>query len=154
MKGKNNLTAENAEHAEMYPEKDYPDKELTEKIIKAAINIHRILGPGFTETVYEGAFEIELRLMGLGFSRQKEINVIYKNSVAATYRLDYLIEDRVIVELKSIDKFNDIHIAQLLSYLKASSLPVGLLFNFNVTKMTEGIKRVILSSANSAPSAV
>lgn len=145
------LTAENAERAEIYPEHDYPEKELTERIIEAAINVHRILGPGFTEAVYEGAFEIELTLMGLKCYRQKEVNIIYKDSIAAIYRLDYVIEDRVIVELKAID---DIHFAQVLAYLKATSLQVGLLLNFNVTKMIDGIKRVVLSSANSAPSAV
>ncbi len=125
---------------------DFLYKDLTERIIAAAIEVHRRLGAGFTEDVYEEAFAYELRLMGISYSRQAEFNVPYRDIIAHTYRADFVIENKVIVELKAVTEIVDIHRAQLLSYLKASGLEVGLLLNFNVRMMKDGIERVVLSN--------
>lgn len=124
---------------------DFLHKGLTERIIAAAIEVHKRLGPGFTEDVYEEAFAYELKLMGISFARQAEFKVPYRDIAVHTYRADFVIENKVIVELKAISKLADIHKAQVLSYLKASGLKVSLLLNFNVTMMKDGIERVVMS---------
>ena len=121
-------------------------KELTEKILACAIETHKRLGPGFTEDVYEEGFAYELKLRGIRFTRQFEIDIPYRDIIIRKYRLDLVIEDKVVVELKAVSKLSEIHSSQIISYLKASGLEVGLLLNFNVRMMKDGIKRVVLSN--------
>jgi GxxExxY protein len=124
-------------------ESEFPETNLTEKIIAAAIEVHRILGPGFGEDVYEEAFAYELKLRNVPFQRQKKFPVLYKDINAKTYIFDFLIDNKVIVELKTVSEFSDVHEAQVLSYLKAAKLKVGLLINFNVKMLKNGIKRLV-----------
>ena len=124
--------------------KEYPFKDTTEKIISCAIEIHSLLGPGLLENLYEEALEHELKSRGIEYKRQKELEIKYKGNPIGNYRLDYLIENKVIVELKCVEALKGIHIAQVLTYLKAENLRVGLLINFNVDKLKDGIRRVIL----------
>jgi GxxExxY protein len=125
-----------------------PDKEvddLARQVIGAAIEVHRHLGPGYLESVYEEALAIELDLRGLPFERQKPIGVDYKGHVVGQGRLDLLVGDRLIVELKAVDTFAPIHRAQVISYLKATGLHLGLLINFNVQLLRDGVQRIVLS---------
>ena len=116
--------------------------KLTEAIIGAAIAVHRELGPGLLESAYEACLEFELKERGYRVERQKELPVVYRGlKVDCGYRLDLLVEDAVILELKSVDSLLPIHEAQLISYLKLSGKRVGLLINFNVTQLTKGIRR-------------
>ena len=124
--------------------KEYPFKDITEKIISCAIEVHSSLGPGLLENLYEEALEHELKSRGIAYKRQKELEIKYKGDPIGNYRLDYLIENKVIVELKCVEAIKGIHVAQVLTYLKAENLRVGLLINFNVDKLKEGIRRVIL----------
>jgi len=124
--------------------KEYPFKEITEKIISCALEIHSTLGPDLLENLYEEAMEHELKLRGIRHKRQKELEISYKGKSIGNYRLDYLIEDKVILELKCVEAIKGIHISQLLTYLRAEKLRVGLIINFNVEKLKDGIKRVIL----------
>ena len=126
-----------------------PGKEiddLANAVIGAAIEVHRVLGPGYLESVYERALEVELELRGMPFERQKPINVEYKGHAVGEGRLDLLFGGKLIVELKAVDAFAPIHTAQVMSYLKTMRLSLGLLINFNVPLLKHGIKRVILSS--------
>jgi GxxExxY protein len=116
-------------------------EELSKRIIGAAINVHRELGPGFLESIYEEALKIELPRLGLHYDSQKEIMIKYLSVEVGLHRLDLLIENVIIVELKAVTKLADIHFAQLRSYLKATRLKVGLLLNF--AKPTLEIKRVV-----------
>lgn len=116
---------------------------LSNAVIGAAIEVHRNLGPGFLEAVYEAALVLELRSRGIPFQQQAPIGVTYKGTVIWTGRLDLLVET-LVVELKAVDAISALHRAQLHSYLKAGSYPLGLLLNFNVPLMREGIHRVIL----------
>ncbi len=126
--------------------------ELTERIIGAAIEVHRHLGPGLLESAYEECLCHELHLNGLRFQRQVSLPVSYKGlRLDCAYRLDLLVEDLVIVEIKAIDELAPIHQAQLLTYLKATGKEVGLLLNFNVPVLKEGIKRVISNFPGSSP---
>jgi len=114
---------------------------LSKKIIGSAIEVHKELGPGFLENIYEEALKIEFSEQGYHYESQKEIKIQYHNSVVGTHRLDLLVEGKIIVELKAIKEFTDIHFAQLRSYLKATGLKVGLLMNF--AKPTLEVKRVV-----------
>jgi GxxExxY protein len=118
--------------------------ELTEKIIGAAIEVHRILGPGLLESIYEEALAIELELRGIPFQRQVEIDVDYKGHIIKGQRLDLLIGGEVVVELKSVTSLPDVVMAQVLSYLKAGGLKRGLLINFGNPRLIDGVKRVSL----------
>ncbi|PCI66677.1 MAG: GxxExxY protein [Gammaproteobacteria bacterium] len=116
---------------------------LTEKIIGAAIDVHRQLGPGLLESVYEECLCIELDNRGLKFDRQKAIGLRYKNrELENKLVLDLLVENNVIVELKAVKKLEAIHEAQLLTYLKLTNNKYGLLINFNVQVLKDGIKRL------------
>ena len=118
--------------------------ELTRTIINAAMEVHSALGPGLLESAYEACLVYELRKQGMQVENQVVLPVIYKEvRVDVGYRLDLLIEDTVIVELKCVEDFASIHTAQLLSYLKLSDKPVGLLINFHVTHLRDGIKRIV-----------
>jgi GxxExxY protein len=126
------------------PENNAPHKELTAKIIEAAIEVHRVLGPGFLEGVYEEALAHEFQLRGIPFERQKSIVIRYKDIVAGEQRLDLLVDGKVIVELKAIKDFEDIHLAITLSYMRATNIGVALLINFNKPRLIQGIKRLQL----------
>lgn len=118
------------------------DKELTYKIIGCAYEVHSQLGPGLLESTYEACLEKELIEHGLKVQRQVSLPVVYKNSkLDAGYRIDLLVEDKVILELKSVDEMAPIFEAQLLTYLKLAGLKTGLLINFNVIDLKKGIIR-------------
>jgi GxxExxY protein len=118
---------------------------LTSAIIGAAIEVHRGLGPGLLESAYEACLEYELRLQGLDVQRQLILPVTYKTLVLdQAYRLDLLVEGRVIIEIKAIDRLIELHEAQLLTYLRLSKLKVGLILNFEVPMMKLGIHRRVL----------
>jgi GxxExxY protein len=125
-------------------QKDFPLKDITGQIISCAIEVHSILGPGLLENVYEEALSYEFRLKGLLYERQKEISLKYKGKDIGKHRIDYLVEDKVILELKAIEIMHKIYEAQLLTYLRAMDKRVGLLINFNVMKLKDGIKRLII----------
>ena len=115
--------------------------ELTERVIGCAITVHRTLGPGFLEGIYERALVVELRHGGIGFEFQHERPVIYRGEEVGRQRYDLLVEDCLVVELKAITDLENIHFSQTRSYLKALRLKHGLLFNFGTMPLT--IKRVI-----------
>jgi GxxExxY protein len=118
---------------------------LANKMIGSAIEVHRILGPGYIESVYEEALVRELHLRAIPFERQKIIDIRYKGFSIGEGRLDLLIGRKIIVELKSVENLLPIHNVQLHSYLKATGLQLGLLINFNVLLLRDGIKRIILT---------
>lgn len=117
---------------------------LTEQIISAAIEVHRILGPGLLESIYEKALCYELSLRDIPFERQKELDVVYKDKVIKGQRLDLLVYGEVIVEIKSVRKLEDVFLAQTLSYLKSMRLKRALLINFGEARLVDGIKRISL----------
>lgn len=130
--------------------------KLTEQIIGAAIEVHKALGPGLLESAYEECLAHEMRLRGLRFDRQMPLPVTYKGvNLDCGYRLDFLVEKSVVLELKAVEAIVPIHEAQILTYLKLGGWAVGLLLNFNVPVLRDGIKRVVLNykdvSASSAP---
>ena len=122
---------------------EFPLKEITKKIISCAIEVYSTLGPGLLESVYEEALAYELELREIRYARQKEIGLKYKGRNIGRHKIDFLVEDEVIVELKAVESINKIYEAQLLTYLKAMKKRVGLLLNFNVQRLKEGIKRLI-----------
>jgi len=131
-------------------------KEITEKIIGAAIEVHKTIGPGLLESAYEECLAYELRLCKLDFERQVALPVTYKGvRLDCGYRLDFLVEKAVVLELKAVETVEPIHEAQVLTYLKLGGWTVGLLINFNVPVLKHGIKRIVLNykepSAHSAP---
>jgi|SRR5690349_22823335 GxxExxY protein len=118
------------------------DNEITGSVIGAAIEVHRQLGPGLLESAYEECLCHELALRSINFERQKPIPLVYKEAkLDCGYRLDLLVEGRVVVELKSVDGLGPIHEAIVLTYLKLSGHKLGLLINFNVSLLKDGIKR-------------
>ncbi len=120
------------------------DTDLTHKIIGAAIEVHRQLGPGLLESAYEECLARELALRGINYERQKPIPVVYKGvKLECGYRIDLLVERRIVVELKSIEEIAPIHEAVVLTYLKLSGNTVGLLVNFHVAVLKDGIRRYI-----------
>ncbi|PYU91549.1 MAG: GxxExxY protein [Acidobacteria bacterium] len=118
--------------------------ELTEAIIGCAIAVHRELGPGLLENTYESALCVELDDSGLTYQRQVPFPVIYKGRTVGEYRLDLIVEDSVVAEIKSVERFDPVFEAQVLTYLRVSGKKVGLLINFNRRLLKEGIKRFIL----------
>lgn len=118
--------------------------ELTERIIGAAIEVHRHLGPGLLESVYEDALCVEFELIGIHCQRQAMLKTLYKGRELSPQRLDILVENEVVVELKSLAKMGDAHMAQVLSYLKATGLKRGLLIDFGERRLIDGIKRISL----------
>jgi GxxExxY protein len=118
---------------------------FTRRIIGCAIEVHKTLGPGLIESIYEAALSRELNSAGLQYARQRKLPVLYKGEpLALDLRMDLVVEDTVVVEIKSVQSLLPIHEAQLQTYLKISGLPVGLLLNFNVTKLTDGVRRRLL----------
>ena len=118
--------------------------KLTEAIIGAAIESHRILGPGLLESIYEEALCHELQSRGVAFDRQKEVNVFYKDKAIKGQRLDLVVNNEVVVEIKSVRKLEDVFTAQVLSYLKSTRLKRALLINFGESKLIDGVKRFSL----------
>ena len=120
------------------------ENEISSKIIGAAIEVHKQLGPGLLESTYETCLAYELKQMGLDVKQQQALPVVYKEvKLDAGYRIDLLIENKVIVEIKSVDALADIHTAQLLTYLKLKDLKLGLLINFNSVRVVDGLKRIV-----------
>lgn len=117
---------------------------LSERLIGCAISVHRALGPGLLESAYESAFCIELAKTGLQFLQQVSCPVEYDGHPVGAYRLDVLVENSVVVELKSVRLIERVVVAQMLTYLRATGCRLGLIINFNVPILTEGIKRVVL----------
>jgi GxxExxY protein len=118
--------------------------KITEKILGAAIAVHRELGPGLLESAYEVCLAYELVERGLHVEKQKALPITYRGiNLDCGYRLDLLVENAVIVELKAVERLEAIHEAQLLSYLKLSQCPIGLLLNFNVIQLRQGIRRLV-----------
>ena len=118
--------------------------ELTEKIIGLAIKVHRTLGPGFLESVYQAALAYELEKANIPFEKEKTLPVPYEDiTLEVGFRCDFLVDNRVIVECKSVKEVTPLDHAQLLNYLKITDLQLGLLINFNVRILTKGIKRIV-----------
>ena len=118
----------------------------TERIIGCAIEVHRHLGPGLLESVYESALCIELRARSLPFKRQVGLPLYYKGELISEHRPDLIVDDEVIVEIKSVDRLAPIHTAQNLTYLRVTSLRVGLILNFNSQTIKDGTRRVVLNT--------
>jgi GxxExxY protein len=120
------------------------ENEISSIIIGATIEVHKQLGPGLLESTYETCLAYELQQMGLKIKQQQALPVVYKGvKLDAGYRIDLLVENKVIVEIKSVDALADIHTAQLLTYLKLKDLKLGLLINFNSVKVVDGLKRIV-----------
>lgn len=120
------------------------ENELSRLIIGAAIEVHKQLGPGLLESVYEEAMACEYSLRTISFERQKPIEVRYKGTLLGCgFKMDFLVGGLVVVELKAVERIAPIHEAQVLNYLKLTGFKLGMLLNFNVTKMTDGIQRIV-----------
>ena len=125
---------------------DFPQElnDLSGQILGAAIEVHRQIGPGLLESIYEVAFDHELRLRGVAVERQGPVSVGDKDIQIGGQRLDLLVEGKIIVELKAVEFLSAVHEAQILSYLKAAGLRLGLLINFNVPRLIYGVRRFVL----------
>ncbi|MBN2665631.1 MAG: GxxExxY protein [Bacteroidales bacterium] len=120
-------------------------EELTDSILRCAYKVHSVLGPGLLESAYEECLFYELETIGLTVYRQKPIPLVYEEKkLDIGYRIDLLVEDKVILEIKSVEALNPVHFAQLMTYLKLSDCRIGFLINFNVKSLKEGIKRIIV----------
>jgi len=123
---------------------EYPEKDLTEKIIGAAIEVHKYWGPGLMESVYEKSLARELELCGIKYKQQVDLPLEYKGvQVGDGLRLDLIVEGKVVVELKVVKDFDPVHESQLLTYMRITSCKVGLLINFNKPTLKEGVKRYV-----------
>jgi GxxExxY protein len=120
--------------------KDLRDWKITDTIIAGAIAVHRELGPGFLESIYEQALAVEFAMRGIAFIRQKPIPLFYRDHQIGEHRLDSLVEEKIVVELKAVDTLENVHFAIVRSYLKAASLSDGLILNFS--SMPLAVKRV------------
>jgi len=120
----------------------HPFEELSSRILAAAVEVHKALGPGFLESIYQRAMEVALAHHGIPFERQKEIRVFFMDADVGLQRLDLVVGQQIILELKAVKGLEDIHFAQLRSYLKASGYRIGLLLNFNAPTLV--VKRVVL----------
>ena len=127
-------------------EPSYYLDELAKKVIGSAIEVHRNLGPGYLESVYENSLAIEFTKRNIQYRRQSEVQVNYKGENVGQGRLDFLIENQLIVELRTTEKLLPIHKAQVISYLKATGINLGLLVNFNIPVLKYGIQRVIYTN--------
>ena len=125
----------------MIVKNEYPLSELTGKIIGCAIEVHKYLGNGFQEVIYQRALAIEMKLQGLEFSREHEMKIFYKSEDIGTRRVDFFVESKVMVELKAVVQLEDVHLAQAINYLEAYGLDIGLLINFGNTSLQ--FKRVM-----------
>jgi len=114
----------------------YKYSQLTGKIIACAMEVHKILGNGFQEVIYQRALEMEMNLQGLSFTREHEMPIYYKNKQIGTRRVDFLVEDVISVEIKAVINLEDVHLAQAINYLEAYNLEIGLLINFGSKSLT------------------
>ena len=117
--------------------------DLSERIIRCAIEVHRTLGPGLLESVCEAALAIEFRNAGLKFKRQIGIPVLYKGELIGEHRPDFVVEEAIVVEIKRVERIDPVHIAQVITYLRMTGLHSGLILNFNVAVLRKGIRRVL-----------
>jgi GxxExxY protein len=129
---------------------NYPESELTGKIIGCAMEVHKILGNGFQEVIYQRAMAIEMAAQGLMFSREHEMKISYKDVSIGTRRVDFFVEGKIMVELKALVQLEDVHLAQAINYLEASGLHIGLLINFGNTSLQ--FKRVMKPNKNHSQS--
>jgi GxxExxY protein len=129
---------------------EYPLSELTGKIIGCAMEVHRIMGNGFQEVVYQRCLAIEMMRQGLGFSREHEMELSYKGEHVGTRRVDFFVEGKVMVELKAVIKLEEVHLAQAINYLEAYGLDIGLLINFGNSSLQ--FKRVMKPNKNHSQS--
>ena len=134
-----------------FAEPDQQVDELARAVIGATIEVHRHLGPGYLEGIYEEALFVELVDAGIPVERQKEISVSYKGRSIGKHRLDLLVGGKLVVELKAVEELAEIHKAQVISYLKTTGLQLGLLINFNVPILRNGIQRVIYTDNKTVP---
>ncbi len=118
--------------------------QLAERVIGLAITVHRTLGPGLLESVYESALAVEMEESGMQFTRQRMLPVIYRGRAIGEFRADFTVEDALLLEIKSVERHDPVFEAQVLTYLKLSGLRLGLLINFNTRLLKDGIKRLIL----------
>ena len=120
------------------------DNELTSSVIKCAIQVHRALGPGLLESAYRECLSYELISVGLDVEKEKPMPIIYKEvKLDHGYRMDLLVEKQLVVEIKTVEYFTDVHFAQVLTYLRLGKFELGLLINFQVTLLKDGLKRII-----------
>jgi GxxExxY protein len=120
------------------------ENDISKIVFESALKIHRILGPGLLESAYEECMFYELKKYNLKVEKQKQLPLVYEEvKLDAGYRIDIIVEDKFIVEIKSVESLNDVHLAQLLTYLRLSNCKLGLLINFNVNLLKNGVKRVI-----------
>jgi len=120
------------------------ENDLSKIVFDAALKVHKSLGPGLLESAYEDCLYYELSKTGLKIEKQKPLPLVYEEvKLEVGYRIDLMIEGKLIIEIKSVDALNDIHLAQVLTYLRLSGCKLGLLINFNVTLIKDGIKRVV-----------
>ena len=120
------------------------ENEISRVVFDAALKVHKALGPGLLESAYEACLFYELKKTGLRIEKQKSLPLIYEEvKLEAGYRIDIIIENKFIIEIKAVEALNDVHLAQLLTYLKLSDCKLGMLINFNVSLIKNGIKRVI-----------
>jgi hypothetical protein len=121
------------------------ENELSKKVIGCAIEVHKALVPGLLENAYEECLFYEIKKQGLFVEKQKALPLFFEEvKMDARYRIDLLFENKLIIELKSVEAFTDVYLAQVLTYFKLSKLRLGLLMNFNVHRLTDGIKRIVL----------
>jgi GxxExxY protein len=121
------------------------EKELAHRIINAAIEVHKALGPGLMESAYQACLAREMSLQDIPFEQETSLPVEYKGvRIDCSYRLDFLVDSKVVVELKAVDNIQPVHEAQLLTYLKLTGCHVGLIINFNVPVLKDGVKRMVL----------
>jgi GxxExxY protein len=126
-----------------WEELDAATTELTHRIIGAAIAVHRALGPGLDEQLYENALVVELTAQGIRFNRQVVVQVAYRGRSVGERRIDFIVDDRIVVELKAVEALAPLHKAQVLTYLKITGLRVRLLINFNTHLLKDGISRIL-----------
>jgi GxxExxY protein len=125
--------------------------DLTGQILGAAIEVHRALGPGLFESIYTSCLHFELSARNLRYVAQRAVPIVYKGmTVDARYRIDLIVEDRIVVEVKSVEALSSVHESQLLTYLALTECPAGLLINFNVRRLMDGVKRMLNSRAGSS----
>jgi GxxExxY protein len=124
--------------------KEIPQNELTSTIIGCAIEVHKQLGPGLLESAYQECLYYELKKSGLKVQKEKPMPIVYKEiKLDHGYRIDLLVNDKIVIEIKTVENFTEVHTAQVLTYLKLGNYPLGLLINFHVATLKNGIKRII-----------
>ena len=120
------------------------ENDISKIVFESALKVHRILGPGLLESAYKECLFYELKKYDLKVEKQKQLPLVYEDvKLDAGYRIDIIVEDKFIIEIKSVEELNDVHLAQLLTYLRLSNCKLGLLINFNVSLLKNGVKRVI-----------